>query len=317
MIDLTQLERNAGSKEGARPLFQKLVLHLIKLKYGNARDIRPAPGDWGIDVLLGELTSGPCIIWQVKYFPDGIGKAQQQEIRDSFKQVLGKSQSENFNLNVWYLCVPCVLSGPETKWWEKWRREQMQLASIQIELMCNSDIESMLMATEAANIRSQFNLGNETSIFLQPIAERVIEELPGEKSLEYESSLFIKKLNLAGIDENDSARRQFFNAEIIKKEINGRGDPEEIKQLQSLYEKIRSMWAARFIAAKNSSAPVAETRKVYSDMLLAIERLDKDQLLSSKLQASFVHKQGFMQQLADDCAIGWSPDFHKLQEKAI
>jgi hypothetical protein len=313
MIDLRQLEINAGSKEGARPLFQKLVLHLVKLKHKNARDIRPAPGDWGIDVLLGELTSGPCLIWQVKYFPDGIDDAQKQEIRKSFRQVYDKSVSEKFKVNIWYLCVPCILSTKETQWWEKWQKEQSEQTGITIELMCNSDIEGLLMAPEAAGIRVQFKLGDEKL----EISERMIEEVPIEKNIEYESSFFIQKLNIAGIDDGDLARKQFFNAEIIKKEINGRGDPEETKQLQNLYSKIQSMWNTRFLAAMISSNPEIETRKVYTEMLFAIEKMDKDQLISPKLQATFVHKQGFMQQLADVCTIGWSPDFRKFQKKAV
>jgi hypothetical protein len=313
MIDLRQLEIYAGSKEGARPLFQKLILQLVKLKHRNARDIRPAPGDWGIDILLGELTSGPCLIWQMKYFPDSIGKAQKQEIRDSFKQVFDKSASENFKVDVWYLCVPCVLSAPETQWWEKWEKEQTALTGINLELMCNSDIESLLMTPEATGIRSEFNLGIDKSATF----ERLIEELPPEKSVEYENSLFVQKLALAGIDDLDLARKQFFNAEIIKKEINGRGDTEEIKQLKNLYSKIQSMWYSRFLAASNSADPITETKKVYTGMLLAIEQMDKDQLISPKLQASFIHKQGFMQQLSDACTIGWSPDFRKLQKQAV
>jgi hypothetical protein len=313
MLDLRQLEIHAGSKEGARPLFQKLILHLVKLKHRNARDIRPAPGDWGIDVLLGELTSGPCLVWQVKYFPDGIGKVQKREIGESFEQLVEKSKSENFKVNIWYLCVPCALSAPETKWWERWQKEQTKFSGIQVELMCNSDIEGLLMSPEASGIRTQFRLGDDEFAAI----ERPIEEVPPEKFSEYENSLFIQKLNLAGIEENNAARKQFFNAEIIKKEINGRGDLEEIRQLQDLYARIQTMWEARFLGAMSSIDKVNETRKIYPDMLLTIERMDKVQLSSPKLQASFLHKQGFMQQLADACTIGWSPDFRKLQKEKI
>src|SRR3970040_2086315 len=108
MINLRQLEINAGNIDGARTQFQQLVLQLVKLKQMNARDIRPCPGDWGIDVLVGQLTSGTCLIWQVKYFMDGIDDAQKRQIKDSFNQLVLKSKEKRFKVDVWYLCVPCA-----------------------------------------------------------------------------------------------------------------------------------------------------------------------------------------------------------------
>jgi hypothetical protein len=67
-IDFKSLISYAGSEDGARPLFQRLIASLLRIKHRDAREIRPNPGDWGIDILVGEL-SGHCLVWQVKYFP--------------------------------------------------------------------------------------------------------------------------------------------------------------------------------------------------------------------------------------------------------
>ena len=74
------------------------------------------------------------------------------------------------------------------------------------------------------------------------------------------------------------------------------------------------MWETRFIAAMQSSDPKAETRKVYTCMLKCIEANDKDLLNSPRILANFIHKQGFMQQLADACQVGWSQDFKNLDK---
>jgi len=316
MLNLRQLEINAGTEDGARPLFQNLILQLVKLKHKNAKEIRPCPGDWGIDVLVGKLTSGPCLIWQAKYFMNGIGPSQKAQVNDSFNQLVQKSSEKDFKVDIWYLCVPCALSPQETEWWEEWSKKKATETGIRTELMCKSDIEELLLTSDAEGIRIQFRLGERPRDSIEIARERIIQELPDDKASEYENSLFIKKLVIAGITENMSARSQFFNAELVQKDIHDKGDENEIVELKSLYEKIHSMWETRFNEALHCSDPKTETGKVYSDMLKSIEQNDKGILGSPRILASFFHKQGFMQQLADICKIGWTPDFHTLDKKS-
>jgi len=315
MINLRQLEIDAGSEEGARPLFQNLIQQLVRLKHRNAIEIRPQQGDWGIDVLSGKLTSGLCLVWQAKYFINGIGSSQRTQINDSFDQLVHKAKEKGFKVDLWYLCVPCSPSPKEIQWWEDWSGKKTAQTDIKTDIMCKSHIEELLMTPEAEGIRFQFNLGNTTRSTGQLAKERAIFELPESKASEYENSLFIKKLVLAGIKENMSARSQFFNAEIVQKEIHDKGDEEEIMELKCLYEKIHSMWETRFTEALLSGDPENETRKVYAEMLRSIEETDKGILHSPKILASFFHKQGFMQQLADVCKVGWTPDFHNIDKQ--
>jgi hypothetical protein len=312
MINLRVLEIPAG-EEGARISFQRLIANIVALKNKNAKEIRPAPGDWGIDVLVGEFTSGNCSIWQSKYFATGIGKSQRDQIEDSFKTLVEKSRENGFKVDGWYLCLPCNLSNDETIWWERWSRKKNADTGIVINLMCHLDIERLLLTQEAEPIRQSFNLGEYS---IQTYREKVIKELPGEKASAYENSLFIKKLVLAGITENMSARSQFFNAELVQREIHDKGDVLEIAELKGLYEKIHSMWELRFNEAFQSNDPKTETKRVYTDMLRSIEQSDKGILSSPRIAASFLHKQGFMQQLADVCKVGWTPDFHILDKES-
>jgi hypothetical protein len=312
MINLRALEFPAG-EEGARKLFQSLIADLIALKNKNAKEIRPSPGDWGIDVLVGDFTSGSTLIWQSKYFPTGIGKSQRDQIEDSFKTLVGKSKEKGFKVDGWCLCLPCDLSAEETLWWEGWSHKKNAETGITIQLMHHLDIEQLLLAQEATSIRQSYKLENDST---QSYRERVIQELPEEKASEYENSLFIKKLVLAGITENMSARSQFFNAELVQREIHDKGDELEITELKGLYEKIHSMWESRFNEALQSNDPKTETKRVYTDMLRSIEQTDKGILNSPRIAASFLHKQGFMQQLADVCKVGWTPDFHILDTES-
>lgn len=317
MMNLRQLEIEAGNIEGARQLFQELIAQIVKVRHRSAKNIRPAPGDWGIDVLVGKLTSGTCMIWQAKYFINGIGKTQKNEIRRSFIQVVKKSKEFGFKIDVWTLCVPCSLSTKENRWWENWQKKNMRETGVKIELMHELDIKKMLLTPEAEHIRLGF-FGNQPSMlkyYLQSIRgldEREIQKLP-HQSL-YENSMFIRKLIIAGIRETLSAKTQFFNAELLKSEIHDKGDQNELNELDALYEKIRSMWETRFNRASNSETPEKDVPGVYPEILQAIEERDKGVLNSPRIMASFVHKQGFMQQLADLCEIGWTPGFRNLDK---
>ncbi len=308
MRSFRQLEVDSGGIEGARAKFQKLAAQVVKLKHKDAVEVLAAPGDWGIDVLVGTLTSGTCLVWQAKYFMDGVKMIQRKEIDDSFAQLVKCSAEKEFKVDAWELCVPCCLSPPAITWWEKWKKIHADSTNIAISLMCQTDLEQILMSPEGLHIQKEFNLYERQ----QSLAERVILDLPANKSSEYEKALFIKKLVVAGITENMSARCQFFNAELVKQEITQKGDQEEIKALTNLYEKIHSMWETRFIEALQDSDPVAATKAIYSEMLRSIEQSDNGILASPGSSLSFFHKQGLMQQLANICKIGWSPDFHEL-----
>ena len=317
-INIRQLEIQAGTVEGARTLFEKLIVHLMKVQYKDAKRIQSERGDWGIDAIKGELSSGTCIVWQAKYFINGIDEPQKKQIRNSFEQVVKKSKEKGFKINTWYLCIPCSLSPEATKWWESWHKKKTKETNIRIGLIDETEIEARLMTSDAEHIRLGFfgDVPSMVNYYLQSIRgmkERDIQQLPDEKL--YEKSIFIKKLIVAGIQETIAARTQFFNAELLKSEIHDKGDDNELNELLSLYEKIRSMWESRFNEALNSENPEREVPKVYSKMLQSIENMDKEILRSPKLMASFLHKQGFMQQLADRCEIGWTQDFRTLDDE--
>lgn len=312
MINVRLLEAYAGLS-GARTLWQQLITQLVSLQYGdNARSIQPAPGDWGIDVIVGSLASGPCTIWQAKYYPEVIGNTQKNDIIDSFKTLEKKSSEKGFTVDQWFLCIPTVLTGRMELWWDKWRSEQIRETNIQIGLWHKDYIEKLLIDPKAKYISDAFGLDGAKIPLM--VNARVIIPLPPAKHEEYENALFIKKLVHAGITDNSSARSQFFNAELLREEVRARGDPVEQSELDGVYENILSYWENLFNQAKFSNHPEDEMRKVYfkmNDLLLA---LDKSDLFCPKTAATCFHKKGCMHQLAELCKVGWTLDYKSLSE---
>jgi hypothetical protein len=315
-IDLRALISKAGSEDGARVLFQRLVASLVRVKYKDAREIRPSPGDWGIDVLVGNL-SGMILVWQAKYFINGVGEAQQGQIRDSFKQLMKKAATERFAVTAWTLCIPCCLSAQEFRWWEGWKKRNSAKYGAKIELLDETAIRSELESPDASHLKQGYFGANPTIInyFQQVIKDhpdRDIQELP-EPSL-YDEATFIRKLKAGGIRELRSAKTQFFNAELLTQEILDKGDETEICSIRTLREKLRSMWETRFNCACSNISDGLD--RVYPELMRTIEEQDKGSLACQATKASFVHKQGIVHQMADRCEVGWTRNFREMAKKS-
>ena len=55
----------------------------------------------------------PVDVYQCKYFINGVDDPQKAQIRESFKTA---SNSPDFTVNAWYLCLPVNLSVSEARW---------------------------------------------------------------------------------------------------------------------------------------------------------------------------------------------------------
>jgi hypothetical protein len=60
-------------------------------------------------------------VYQIKFFPDGIGDSQKAQICDSFNRV---RESNAFTTKSWTLCLPIDMSLDEKKWFDGWKESQ-------------------------------------------------------------------------------------------------------------------------------------------------------------------------------------------------
>jgi hypothetical protein len=117
MSDWKDLTIIHGNVEGARAAFERACEMVIRKQHANAHGIRVHIGDGGIDIYVGEFGSSPLVVYQCKYFTDGIGDSQKQQIRKSYKAAIS---SEEFEVKEWFLCLPIALSTTESKWFQDW-----------------------------------------------------------------------------------------------------------------------------------------------------------------------------------------------------
>src|SRR5690349_12955622 len=102
MIDLRVL-RDRWTEDGGRAIFAQLVTHCVRDVYPGAQAVRPDPGDEGLDTFVGDF-DGELRVWQAKYFPDGVGESQREQIRKSWKACIESSHFSD--VASWTLCLP-------------------------------------------------------------------------------------------------------------------------------------------------------------------------------------------------------------------
>jgi hypothetical protein len=86
MITFAVHQARAG-QAGASEDFEQMLGLLVRATSGEANLVFANPGDWGIDVLVGDLR-GRVTVWQAKYFVRGVGRSQRGQISASFESAL-------------------------------------------------------------------------------------------------------------------------------------------------------------------------------------------------------------------------------------
>ncbi|MGN6128531.1 MAG: hypothetical protein ACTHON_18385, partial [Humibacter sp.] len=152
LIDFRIHAVRTGSDEAGRVDFHRMISALVGVMYPTAIDIRPDPGDWGLDVVAGSLEDR-VQVWQVKYFYTNVGKSQRDQVRESLVSAMKAAKDEGYAVEAWTLCVACELSAPEKKWWDgRVRAWSKEFPDVVFDLWEASRLRRSLRAPEAAEV---------------------------------------------------------------------------------------------------------------------------------------------------------------------
>lgn len=309
------LTARMGNEAGARDEFERLTSRLAELKANvRVRRIRPDPGDRGVDAFAGRIDEGEELaVWQAKFFTDKLGDSQKAQVRNSFAKVCAYAEAEGFHLVRWTLVIPIDLSTEETEWWDQWKAEREAEHGLEIELWDKDALEKLLSLDEAEAIRSAF---------FPPFATRGptardVEPLPADVT--FDGMLFIAQLSEAGITEVDSAREQFFNAELLKREVEDKGLQTELGTLNTVRSEARSIWEVEYAAAYPGESTSANAsgeggRGLYGFVMRAL-REHHDAQGPGLLRLNLVHRFGTMHQIVEDGAAGWVAHFREVTSR--
>ena len=155
MITFAVHQVRAG-QAGASEDFEQMLGLLVRATSGREANLVFAnPGDWGIDVLVGDLR-GRVTVWQAKYFARGVGRSQQAQIRSSFASAVRAAAGHGYALERWVLCIPASMDGPTMQWWHAWKAEQERLSGVLIGLWDETRLRELLLRPEAADVYSHY-----------------------------------------------------------------------------------------------------------------------------------------------------------------
>jgi hypothetical protein len=223
-VKLTHLQLIYGVA-GAREKFEELVGHLIHSERTDINRVRVFRGDGGIDVHSGSLSDSAGLdVFQIKFFPDAIGEAQQNQIRESFKRV---HENTSFVTKTWTLCLPIDMSIGEKKWFDEWKIKQVE-TGIEIKPVWGAlKLEGLLYEERNRHIREQFfkeehlRLIREMQGTLEKLVQDFDERIPKPVPL-------VLRPHLVGVS---SRRSYIYDAESIVVEIQLNFEVENVSAL--------------------------------------------------------------------------------------
>jgi len=154
MITFAAHQARAG-RAGASEDFEQMLGLLVRATWGEASLVFANPGDWGIDVLVGDL-GGRVTVWQAKYFMGGVGRSQQGQIRSPFASALKAAADHGYTVERWVLCIPASMDGPATRWWQGWKAGQERDTGVVVELWDETRLRELLLRPEAADVRRHY-----------------------------------------------------------------------------------------------------------------------------------------------------------------
>ena len=153
-----------------------------------------------------------------------------------------------------------------------------------------------LLSREGEPVRSHY-YGR--SIAARPPEPRTVLDPPD--GAPFDSALFVRQLREAGHAELEAAKREYFNAEILAREVLDKGVRHELRGLRDGDASIHSLWEHQFNAACEEHAEnrlPGLHRGVMADV-----RVERSSLMAS-LKPGLVHLYGMVHRVVEDGRAG-------------
>jgi hypothetical protein len=284
----------AGSEGGARVMFQSLVTDLVTLRHPEASEVAgPGGGDWGIDTYVGQLDD-TVVVWQSKFFTTWNGEDQRKQVRGSFTQLMDKARSENFVVDAWTLCVPCVLPPGEQQWFDRWATKMKREHGVVVTLWNGVRLRRFLMQADADDVYKAYFTGDGTQQLAEPV--QILQDVSS-----LNDALFVRQLEEAGHVETDAARGLFFAAEALARDLAAAGNAPGIAALEELHLEVQSLWEELY----NARVPGADSSGRMPDLVGEVLRGAAQCADPAGLRVRPAHRKGIAHRLVEDMRAGW------------
>ena len=294
-INFAAHQIRAGNMHGARDDFEQMLAMLLAAIYPGARAISANPGDWGIDILLGEL-SGLVVIWQSKYFWPIVTRGHQAQIRESFDSAIAAAARNGYRLTQWVLCVPASMDAPTAQWWDNWKARRQRETGVQIELWHENVLRNLLIKPDCAHVRRHFY---DPYVQAAVPAQRTLREAPEDL---LDNALFVRQLRAAGHVEVGAAKREFFNADLMVRDVRDKRVPGEVEALDEADGVVHGIWEAGFNRHVTINPDILLLPGLHAEVMHDIR---ESSAFPQLLGATAVHKCGLLHLVVEQRRAGW------------
>lgn len=304
-INFAAHQFRAGNIAGAREDFEQMLAMLIGAVQPGARQIAAHPGDWGIDVLAGDL-AGLVVLWQSKYFWPLVARGQQAQIRESFASAVAAAERHGYRISRWVLCVPSSMDPETAQWWDRWSVRRRRETGVVIDLWDETTLREMLARPDAAHVRRHYY--DPYAPAVPAPARRPLHEVDHATSGRLDRALFVRQLRAAGHAEVEAAKHEFFNADLLAREIADKGVRPEMDALREADSVAYGIWEARFNALSQA----------IGDPLLpglhatVMGEIRESGAFPADLTAGRVHRCGLMHRIVQGRRAGWVRHWRRI-----
>jgi hypothetical protein len=199
------------------------------------------------------------------------------------------------------------MDPPTAKWWDRWKKEKEKEYGLVIQLLDEAGLIRALHTPEGDPVRRAYY-----EPFTPPPQDRVHEQLrlvldvDEEQAAELDSALFVRQLMAAGQVELASAKQQFFNADLVAREIAHKAVPSEVAALSSADATLHGLWEMHF----NECCAKDTVRELHGNVWREV--LNKHSSLPKVLRLELVHAWGLVHRLVDNRKAGWVKEWRKI-----
>ncbi|TWJ24226.1 serine/threonine protein kinase [Micromonospora endolithica] len=308
-INFRAHEVRTGNSAGARDDFEQMLAMLVRATHPGARLIAANPGDWAIDVLVGDL-AGAVVIWQAKYFMPLVTESHQAQIRESFTSALKAAKEHGHHVRQWVLCVPSSMDAPTDKWWTGWKQRKQRETGVRIELWNEVELRRRLISPDSADVRRTYYDPYHSAAPAAVVAGPPVLPVTADAAASLDTTLFVRQLREAGHRQVTSAKLQFFNAELLAREIVDKDVPSEIAALVEADATVHGIWEAGFNEVSERHPTGSTLPGLHAAVMKEVR--DMDVSWPSSLRATPVHKCGMVHRIVEDSRAGWVPHWEDI-----
>ena len=200
------------------------------------------------------------------------------------------------------------MDASTTKWWDAWKKRKQRESRVLIELWDETELRSLLMSPDARTVRMNY---------YEPSRQALREEaelvgLVDEDAAKMETALFVRQLREAGHVEVAASKHQFFNAELMAREIADKGVPTELAVLRSADALVHALWEEHF----NDLCQVHEGARLHGLHRLVMGEIRiQHGTLARGLPGGPVHMCGLMHRVVDNRRAGWVRHWRQIAEE--